>query len=120
LRGYRLAEDYLIAVVVTDIERFEGDLPARFSQWPSYPEPVQEGLFDMAFKLGIAGLHRLPRFLGGVKKLGKGRSRVPSPSLDFCTLGYRFGPFYKGLEEFSRTRIQRRVAENPLLPAGMT
>jgi GH24 family phage-related lysozyme (muramidase) len=67
LTGCRLAEDYLATLAVEDIKRFEGDLEETFPQWASYPEPVQEGLFDLAFNLGIAGLHKFPRFLAAVE-----------------------------------------------------
>jgi DNA-binding NtrC family response regulator len=38
----------------------------------------------------------------------------------FAHLHQPFRPFHKGLEDFSRVRIQRGVAENPLLPGGVT
>jgi GH24 family phage-related lysozyme (muramidase) len=67
LTGCRLPEDYLPTLTTSDIERFERDLTMTFPEWPSYPESAQEGLFDMAFNLGIAGLHKFPRFLAAVE-----------------------------------------------------
>jgi GH24 family phage-related lysozyme (muramidase) len=63
----RLPDASVTSLAATDIERFEGALAKEFSQWPSYPEPAQEGIFDMAFNLGIAGLHKFPRFLAAVE-----------------------------------------------------
>jgi GH24 family phage-related lysozyme (muramidase) len=67
LTACRLPDDYLASLATADIERFEGDLAKMLPQWSSYSEPAQEGLFDMAFNLGIAGLHKFPRFLEAVE-----------------------------------------------------
>jgi GH24 family phage-related lysozyme (muramidase) len=67
LSGCRLPENYLVTVAAADIERFERELKEKFPEWPSYPELVQEGLFDMAFNLGVAGLQKFPRFLAAVE-----------------------------------------------------
>jgi hypothetical protein len=40
--------------------------------------------------------------------------------LGFCILCQGFRPFHKGLEDFPSVRIQSGVAENPLLPSGVT
>jgi GH24 family phage-related lysozyme (muramidase) len=63
----RLPETYLVGLASTDIGRFEGYLRKYFPQWSSFPEPAQEGLFDMAFNLGMGGLQKFPRFLAGVE-----------------------------------------------------
>ncbi|HLI86184.1 MAG TPA: hypothetical protein VKV17_19875 [Bryobacteraceae bacterium] len=63
----RLPEACLPGLAVADIARFEGYLEKRFPQWSSFPEPAQEGLFDMAFNLGMAGLRKFPRFLAAVE-----------------------------------------------------
>jgi GH24 family phage-related lysozyme (muramidase) len=66
LTGCRLSDDSLTNLATADIERFEAALTKTFPQWASYPEPAQEGVFDMAFNLGIAGLHKFPKFLSAV------------------------------------------------------
>jgi len=45
---------------------------------------------------------------------------LPGTSLEFCTLHHHFCPFHKGLQDFSRMRIQGGVVKNLLLPTGMT
>jgi GH24 family phage-related lysozyme (muramidase) len=67
LTACRLPDDYLTRLAGADMERFEGALAKTFPQWSSYLEPAQEGIFDMAFNLGIAGLHKFPRFLAAVE-----------------------------------------------------
>lgn len=67
LTACRLTDDYLTSLATRDIERFEGALTKTFPQWSSFPEPAQEALFDMAFNLGIAGLHKFPRLLAAAE-----------------------------------------------------
>jgi GH24 family phage-related lysozyme (muramidase) len=67
LTGCRLPDAYLLGLAGADTVRFEGYLQKEFPQWSSFPEPVQEGLFDMAFNLGVAGLQKFPRFLAAVE-----------------------------------------------------
>jgi GH24 family phage-related lysozyme (muramidase) len=67
LTGCRLPQVYLVDLADADITRFEGYLQKEFPQWSSFPEPAQEGLFDMAFNLGIGGLQKFPRFLAAVQ-----------------------------------------------------
>jgi len=51
------------------------------------------------------------------KKKGKGRFGEKSfARLDFCILRCQFCPFYKGLQDFSRRRIQSGVFKYPFLP----
>ncbi|HEY7392294.1 MAG TPA: hypothetical protein VH640_27495, partial [Bryobacteraceae bacterium] len=56
----------LVSLATADIERFQEALTKTFPQWSTFPEPAQEALFDMAFNLGIAGLHKFPKLLAGV------------------------------------------------------
>jgi GH24 family phage-related lysozyme (muramidase) len=66
LSAGRLPDASVTSLAVADIERFEAALMKTFPQWSSYPEPAQEALFDMAFNLGIAGLHKFPKLLAAV------------------------------------------------------
>jgi GH24 family phage-related lysozyme (muramidase) len=67
LTGCRLTDEYIVSLADDDIARFESALQAQFPQWSAYPESAQEGLFDMAFNLGIAGLRKFPQFLAAVE-----------------------------------------------------
>jgi GH24 family phage-related lysozyme (muramidase) len=66
LTACRLPDASLTSLATADIERFEAALSKTFPQWSSFPEPAQEALFDMAFNLGIAGLHKFPKLLAAV------------------------------------------------------
>jgi GH24 family phage-related lysozyme (muramidase) len=62
----RLSDDNIQRLVNSDIQNFETRLSASFPKWNSYPEPVQEALFDMAFNLGIGGLKKFVKLLQAV------------------------------------------------------
>ena len=62
----RLSDEHIRSLVEADVQRFESSLAASFPKWSSYPEPVQEALFDMAFNLGIGGLTKFVKLLGAV------------------------------------------------------
>jgi len=61
-----MADDAVNDLVESDIERFEAQLAGARPKWGSYPEPVQEALFDMAFNLGLGGLKKFPKMLQAV------------------------------------------------------
>ena len=48
------------------MESFENQLAAALPKWHTYPEPVQEALFDMAFNLGLGGLKKFTTLLHAV------------------------------------------------------
>jgi len=62
----RLSDDNIQRLVDGDVQNFETRLAASFAKWNSYPEPVQEALFDMAFNLGIGGLKKFVKLLQAV------------------------------------------------------
>ncbi len=62
----RMAEEDIDGLLAADIERFESHLAAALPQWPSYPETVQEALFDMGYNLGVAGLLKFQHLLAAV------------------------------------------------------
>jgi GH24 family phage-related lysozyme (muramidase) len=63
----RLNNDYLQRLANEDIAAFEAGLTQAFARWPSFPEPAQEALFDMAFNLGIGGLRKFVKLLAAVE-----------------------------------------------------
>lgn len=62
----RLATDYISSLAGQDIDAFESGLKRAFPRWDSYPEPVQEALFDMGFNLGIAGLGKFVKLRAAI------------------------------------------------------
>jgi lysozyme len=62
----RMAGDQIDGLVGADIQAFETRLAEALPNWHTYPEPVQQALFDMAFNLGIGGLKRFKRLLSAV------------------------------------------------------
>ena len=64
----RMADDAINALCEADIESFEGRLAKELPKWNTYPEPVQEALFDMAFNLGIDGLKKFHMLLAAVDR----------------------------------------------------
>jgi GH24 family phage-related lysozyme (muramidase) len=50
-----------------DIATFTVQLRQALPNFDSYPEPVQEALFDMAYNLGIAGLMKFSTMLAAVE-----------------------------------------------------
>jgi GH24 family phage-related lysozyme (muramidase) len=62
----RMSDGGIDALVEADVQAFEAQLAATLPKWNSYPEPVQEALFDMAFNLGLGGLKRFPRMLAAI------------------------------------------------------
>jgi GH24 family phage-related lysozyme (muramidase) len=62
----RLSDDAIDQLAADDIQRFTSLLEANFPQWNSYPEPVQEALFDMGYNLGIVGLNKFHMMLAAV------------------------------------------------------
>ena len=62
----RLSDEHIRSLVEADVQNFESRLAASFPKWSSYPEPVQEALFDMAFNLGIGGLQKFVKLLRAV------------------------------------------------------
>ena len=62
----RMASDGITALVAADVARFEAKLAAALPNWSTYPEPVQEALFDMGFNLGVDGLLKFHMLLAAV------------------------------------------------------
>jgi GH24 family phage-related lysozyme (muramidase) len=62
----RLDDDSVNQLVAEDIAKFETQLAHKLPRWSSYPEPVQQAVFDMAFNLGIGGLEKFPKMLAAV------------------------------------------------------
>lgn len=63
----RMAPADITALVAADVARFETKLAAALPNWSTYPEPVQEALFDMGFNLGVDGLvEKFPNMLAAV------------------------------------------------------
>lgn len=57
-----ITEDEATTLLANDIAKVEADLDRTESWWRTKPEPVQRGLANMAFNLGISRL-------GGFKKM---------------------------------------------------
>ena len=62
----RMGDGGIEALVEADVQSFEAQLAATLPKWNSYPQPVQEALFDMAFNLGLGGLKKFPRMLAAI------------------------------------------------------
>jgi len=62
----RMGDGDIEALVEADVQSFEAQLAATLPNWNSYPEPVQEALFDMAFNLGLGGLKKFPKMLQAI------------------------------------------------------
>jgi GH24 family phage-related lysozyme (muramidase) len=59
----RLSAEAVDALLLSDIDAFEKNLTASLPALQSYPEPVQEALFDMAYNLGVGGLLKFHKLL---------------------------------------------------------
>jgi GH24 family phage-related lysozyme (muramidase) len=64
----RMAEADAEALVAADVNAFEAQLLKVLPNWNSFPGPVQEALFDMAFNLGLGGLSKFPTLLRAVNE----------------------------------------------------
>ena len=62
----RMSGGDIEALVEADVRSFEAQLAATLPNWASYPAPVQEALFDMAFNLGLGGLKKFRRMLAAI------------------------------------------------------
>jgi GH24 family phage-related lysozyme (muramidase) len=62
----RMAPADITALVAADVASFEAKLAAALPNWSTYPEPVQEALFDMGFNLGVDGLLKFHMLLAAV------------------------------------------------------
>jgi len=62
----RMAEADVETLVSADVVAFEERLRQVLPNWNTYPEPVQEALFDMAFNLGVGGLLKFQQLLKAV------------------------------------------------------
>jgi len=62
-----MAANDIASLLEQDIIRFETELSQKLPNWNTYPEPVQQALFDMGYNLGINGLlAKFPRMLAAV------------------------------------------------------
>ena len=62
----RMSDGGIQALVEADVRTFEAQLAAALPNWISYPKPVQEALFDMAYNLGLGGLKKFPTMLRAI------------------------------------------------------
>lgn len=62
----RMGDTEITRLCDEDVSRFESQLKREFPQWDSYPDVVQQALFDMAFNLGVAGLKKFVNMLAAV------------------------------------------------------
>jgi GH24 family phage-related lysozyme (muramidase) len=62
----RMSPDDINVLVAADVARFEAKLAAALPNWSTYPEPVQQALFDMGFNLGVDGLLKFHMLLAAV------------------------------------------------------
>jgi len=100
--------------------RLSGIRPAFVLEAPSvYGISINDGLFlgPPAFcaPLGIVDINWFDTYLTGT--IIPSLARDVDPSLDFCILRCQFCPFHKGLQDFSRRRIQSGVFKYPFLPS---
>lgn len=57
------------ALVAKRIQEFEAGLRREFPDYDSFPEAAQEGLFDMAYNLGLSGLtDKFPNFTAAARR----------------------------------------------------
>lgn len=63
LSSCRMSAEAIDALLSDDIDDFAARIEKALPNWPRYPEPVQEALFDMAYNLGVAGLKDFPKML---------------------------------------------------------
>jgi GH24 family phage-related lysozyme (muramidase) len=66
LSACRMSDEEIDRLCDLDVIDFEEQLKGAFPAWATYPEPVQQALFDMAFNLGIAGLKKFVNMLAAV------------------------------------------------------
>ena len=60
------------------------------------------------------------RMVGGEDRINPWSHQTAPLAWGFAHLCSSFDPFYKGLKNFSRVRIQSGVAENLFLPGGLS
>jgi len=64
-----LEPDDISALLDRDILRFEAELIQKLPNWSTYPDTVQQALFDMGYNLGVGGLiGKFPKMLGAVNR----------------------------------------------------
>ena len=64
-----LPQPEIDALLRKRIQEFETGLKREFPEYESYPEEAQEGLFDMAYNLGLSGLtNKFPSFTEAAKR----------------------------------------------------
>lgn len=63
----RMSEDDIDALLLADVDLFESKLAAALPKWASYPETVQEALFDMGYNLGVGGLLKFHELLASAE-----------------------------------------------------
>jgi len=62
-----LDDPAIAALVDDDITKFEAELRTKLVKWETYPETVQQALFDMAYNLGVNGLlKKFPKMFAAV------------------------------------------------------
>ncbi len=62
----RMSDEEITRLCDLDVIDFEEQLKGEFPAWETYPEPVQQALFDMAFNLGLGGLKKFVNMLAAV------------------------------------------------------
>ena len=53
----------------SDIDEFVSGIRAEYPEWDSWPERVQEAVFDMIFNCGPAGFRKFKRLIAALKAL---------------------------------------------------
>jgi GH24 family phage-related lysozyme (muramidase) len=62
----RLPAEHIDAILAGDIADREAAIRAQLPAFDSWPEPVQEAVFDIAFNVGVGGLLRFRRMLAAI------------------------------------------------------
>ena len=62
----RLSSDRIDAILADDIASHEAAIRAKLPAFDSWPEPVQEAVFDIGFNCGVAGLLGFHRMLAAI------------------------------------------------------
>jgi GH24 family phage-related lysozyme (muramidase) len=74
----RLSLERIDAILADDIAEREAAIRAQLPAFDSWPEPVQEAVFDIAFNAGVGGLLRFRRMLAAIAEHDWQRAAVES------------------------------------------
>jgi GH24 family phage-related lysozyme (muramidase) len=68
LTRLRLGAETIESIMIGDVENCHATLVKAVPELESYPEPVQQALFDMAYSLGVTGLLKYKKLLAACRE----------------------------------------------------